>query len=106
MPAPGSAPGPPRRRRSARASGCRRPTNPPRSTRDGASFPPYQRDCTVPTLSGVNLLARRRHELAVVELLDVLGAPELQQLHVPLDPTVERHRDLPRPREHVRVLDG
>src|SRR5438093_7407686 len=43
--------------------------------------------------------------MAVHQLLDELDALVLEQLHVPLLPPVERHRDSPGPREDVGILD-
>src|SRR5205823_2244751 len=44
-------------------------------------------------------------QISVHELLDEFIAAELEELDVRFDTTIERHRDLPRPREHVGVFD-
>jgi hypothetical protein len=46
----------------------------------------------------------RLFQLAVHQFLGELRALELQELEVFLEAAVQRHRDLPRPREDVRVL--
>src|SRR5439155_18314053 len=44
-------------------------------------------------------------KISVHELLDEFVATELEELHVRLCATIERHRDAPRTREHVWVFD-
>src|SRR3954470_8677894 len=53
------------------------------------------------------LLRRQRllAPLAVHQFLDEFDALEVEQLRVLLDAAVERHADLPRPRESLRILD-
>src|SRR5258705_10919567 len=45
-------------------------------------------------------------QVSVEQLLHHLDAAVVHQLRVGLEATVERHRDLPGPREHVRILEG
>src|SRR5687767_12291295 len=53
-----------------------------------------------------SLLRRRRllAQIAVHQFLHELDALELQQLRVRLDAPIQRHADLPRPRERTRIL--
>src|SRR5271163_4019231 len=44
-------------------------------------------------------------KISVHELLDEFVAAELEELDVRLGATIERHGDLPRPREHLGILD-
>ena len=44
--------------------------------------------------------------MAVHEILDKLHALELQQLRILFHVAIERHADLPWPREHLSVFDG
>src|SRR5215469_1543585 len=55
-----------------------------------------------PSCSLVRLLT----QMAVHQLFHKLHAFEFQELSVLLQPPIERHADLPRPRKHLRVLDG
>src|SRR4026208_54305 len=45
-------------------------------------------------------------QVAVHQFLDELDALELEQLCALFLPAIERHLDLQRPREHLRVLDS
>src|SRR5689334_12372536 len=50
-------------------------------------------------------LRRLLAQFAVHQLFDELDALELHQLRVRLDAAIQRHGDLPRPRESVRIFD-
>src|SRR5436190_18752103 len=45
-------------------------------------------------------------EMPVHQFFDELHAPEFHNLRVLFQSTIEEHADLPRSREHVRILDG
>src|SRR5881397_34010 len=44
-------------------------------------------------------------KIAIEELFDKLDAAVLEELHIRLQPAIEGHRDLPRPREDFRIFD-
>src|SRR5262245_51283583 len=45
-------------------------------------------------------------DVPVQEFLRKLDAGILDELRVRLEAAIQRHRDLPGPREHLRILDG
>src|SRR5688572_4769691 len=59
------------------------------------------RDCAGIWAGDLHALA----EFAVQQLFYELDALEVEQLHVAIEATIERHADLPRPREDFRVGD-
>src|SRR5262245_18091415 len=75
---------------------------PTRSARPAYRLRPIAR---VSWRSSPPLLDRVLVQVAVEQILGVLHAPELQDLRVPLDASVERHAHLPRPGEDFRILD-
>src|SRR5262245_24071231 len=55
-----------------------------------------------PSLAPLRWLA----EFPVQQLLGERHALELEELNLLFHPSIEREADLPRPREHLRILDG